>query len=138
MRFPDRDDVWLEPGELLVVPRGVEHQPSAPTAAPWPCWSAPRREHGQRRRGPHGRAPAASAPEHPGHGGEAAALSACCAGPARAGGDLLGPQAPGHRADSSGARPAIFAPRRSEEGATSTSPRLRSIASRTASATARA
>jgi len=30
MRFRDRADVWLEPGELLVVPRGVEHQPSAP------------------------------------------------------------------------------------------------------------
>jgi mannose-6-phosphate isomerase-like protein (cupin superfamily) len=30
MRFRDRDDVWLEPGELLVIPRGVEHQPSAP------------------------------------------------------------------------------------------------------------
>ncbi len=30
LRFRDRDDVWLEPGELLVVPRGVEHQPSAP------------------------------------------------------------------------------------------------------------
>ncbi len=30
MRFQDREDVWLEPGELLVVPRGVEHQPSAP------------------------------------------------------------------------------------------------------------
>ncbi len=30
MRFRDREDVWLEPGELLVVPRGVEHQPSAP------------------------------------------------------------------------------------------------------------
>jgi mannose-6-phosphate isomerase-like protein (cupin superfamily) len=23
-------DVWLEPGELLVVPRGVEHRPVAP------------------------------------------------------------------------------------------------------------
>jgi mannose-6-phosphate isomerase-like protein (cupin superfamily) len=41
MRFQDRDDVWLEPGELLVVPRGVEHQPARRTAAPWPCWSAP-------------------------------------------------------------------------------------------------
>ena len=29
MRFRDRE-VWLEPGEMLVVPRGVEHQPVAP------------------------------------------------------------------------------------------------------------
>ncbi len=29
MRFRDRD-VWLDPGEMLVVPRGVEHQPVAP------------------------------------------------------------------------------------------------------------
>jgi mannose-6-phosphate isomerase-like protein (cupin superfamily) len=28
MRFRDRE-VWLEPGEFLVVPRGVEHQPVA-------------------------------------------------------------------------------------------------------------
>ena len=29
MRFRDRD-VWLDPGELIVVPRGVEHCPVAP------------------------------------------------------------------------------------------------------------
>jgi mannose-6-phosphate isomerase-like protein (cupin superfamily) len=29
MRFRDRE-VWLDPGEMLVVPRGVEHQPVAP------------------------------------------------------------------------------------------------------------
>ncbi len=29
MQFRDRD-VWLEPGELIVVPRGVEHKPVAP------------------------------------------------------------------------------------------------------------
>lgn len=29
MRFRDRD-VWIEPGEFLVVPRGVEHCPVAP------------------------------------------------------------------------------------------------------------
>lgn len=29
MKFRDRD-VWLEPGEMLVVPRGVEHKPVAP------------------------------------------------------------------------------------------------------------
>ena len=29
MDFRDRQ-VWLEPGELLVVPRGVEHKPYAP------------------------------------------------------------------------------------------------------------
>lgn len=29
MRFRDRD-VWLEEGELLIVPRGVEHLPVAP------------------------------------------------------------------------------------------------------------
>jgi len=29
MRFRDRD-VWLGPGEMLVVPRGVEHKPVAP------------------------------------------------------------------------------------------------------------
>ncbi len=29
MRFRDRD-VWLEPGEFLIVPRGVEHLPVAP------------------------------------------------------------------------------------------------------------
>lgn len=28
MRFRDRD-VWLDPGEMLVVPRGVEHKPVA-------------------------------------------------------------------------------------------------------------
>jgi mannose-6-phosphate isomerase-like protein (cupin superfamily) len=28
IRFRDRD-VWLEPGELIVVPRGVEHKPVA-------------------------------------------------------------------------------------------------------------
>lgn len=29
MRFRDRE-VWLDPGELIVVPRGVEHCPVAP------------------------------------------------------------------------------------------------------------
>lgn len=29
MRFRDRD-VWLEPGEMIVVPRGIEHCPVAP------------------------------------------------------------------------------------------------------------
>jgi len=29
LEFRDRQ-VWLEPGELLVVPRGVEHRPNAP------------------------------------------------------------------------------------------------------------
>ena len=29
MRFRDRD-VWLEPGEFIIVPRGVEHMPVAP------------------------------------------------------------------------------------------------------------
>jgi mannose-6-phosphate isomerase-like protein (cupin superfamily) len=29
MRFRDRD-VWLEPGEMIVVPRGVEHCPVVP------------------------------------------------------------------------------------------------------------
>jgi mannose-6-phosphate isomerase-like protein (cupin superfamily) len=29
IQFRDRD-VWLEPGELLTVPRGVEHRPVAP------------------------------------------------------------------------------------------------------------
>jgi mannose-6-phosphate isomerase-like protein (cupin superfamily) len=29
MRFRDRD-VWIEPGEFLIVPRGVEHLPVAP------------------------------------------------------------------------------------------------------------
>lgn len=29
MRFRDRE-VWLEPGEFIVVPRGVEHMPVAP------------------------------------------------------------------------------------------------------------
>ena len=29
MRFRDRD-VWLEPGEFIIVPKGVEHLPVAP------------------------------------------------------------------------------------------------------------
>jgi mannose-6-phosphate isomerase-like protein (cupin superfamily) len=29
MEFQDRDAVWIEPGEMLVVPRGVEHRPVA-------------------------------------------------------------------------------------------------------------
>lgn len=29
MQFRDREE-WLEPGELIVVPRGVEHRPVAP------------------------------------------------------------------------------------------------------------
>lgn len=29
MRFRDRD-VWLDPGEFIIVPRGVEHMPVAP------------------------------------------------------------------------------------------------------------
>lgn len=29
MQLRDRD-IWLEPGELLIVPRGVEHRPVAP------------------------------------------------------------------------------------------------------------
>lgn len=29
IRFRDRD-VWLDEGELIVIPRGVEHQPVAP------------------------------------------------------------------------------------------------------------
>ncbi len=29
MEFRDRE-VWLEPGEMIVVPRGVEHRPNAP------------------------------------------------------------------------------------------------------------
>ncbi len=29
MEFRDRE-VWIEPGEMLVVPRGVEHRPVAP------------------------------------------------------------------------------------------------------------
>jgi mannose-6-phosphate isomerase-like protein (cupin superfamily) len=29
MEFRDRDAVWIEPGEMLVVPRGVEHRPVA-------------------------------------------------------------------------------------------------------------
>ena len=32
MQFRDRE-VWLEPGELIVVPRGVEHRPVAPEEA---------------------------------------------------------------------------------------------------------
>ena len=32
MEFRDHE-VWLEPGELLVVPRGVEHRPCAPEEA---------------------------------------------------------------------------------------------------------
>lgn len=30
MDFPDRE-VWLDEGELLIVPRGVEHRPVAPS-----------------------------------------------------------------------------------------------------------
>lgn len=29
MRFRDRE-VWLEPGEFIIVPKGVEHLPAAP------------------------------------------------------------------------------------------------------------
>ena len=29
MQFRDRDE-WIEPGEFIVVPRGVEHRPVAP------------------------------------------------------------------------------------------------------------
>ena len=29
MEFRDRQDVWLETGEFLVVPRGIEHRPVA-------------------------------------------------------------------------------------------------------------
>lgn len=29
MRFRDRD-IWVEPGEFIIVPRGVEHMPVAP------------------------------------------------------------------------------------------------------------
>lgn len=29
MRFRDRD-VWLDPGEFIIVPRGVDHMPVAP------------------------------------------------------------------------------------------------------------
>ena len=29
MRFRDRD-VWVEPGEFIIVPRGIEHMPVAP------------------------------------------------------------------------------------------------------------
>ena len=32
MRFRDRD-VWVEPGEFVIVPRGVEHLPIAPEEA---------------------------------------------------------------------------------------------------------
>ncbi len=32
MQFRDRD-VWLEPGQMLIVPRGVEHRPVAPEEA---------------------------------------------------------------------------------------------------------
>ena len=32
MRFRDRD-VWVEPGEFVIVPRGVEHLPIAPDEA---------------------------------------------------------------------------------------------------------
>lgn len=32
MRFRDRD-VWVEPGEFVIVPRGVEHLPMAPEEA---------------------------------------------------------------------------------------------------------
>jgi mannose-6-phosphate isomerase-like protein (cupin superfamily) len=31
MRFRDRE-VWIEPGEFLIVPKGVEHLPIAPDA----------------------------------------------------------------------------------------------------------
>jgi mannose-6-phosphate isomerase-like protein (cupin superfamily) len=30
LRFRDREDVWLEEGELYVVPHGVDHLPVAP------------------------------------------------------------------------------------------------------------
>lgn len=30
LQFRDREDVWLGPGELVVVPAGVEHRPVAP------------------------------------------------------------------------------------------------------------
>jgi mannose-6-phosphate isomerase-like protein (cupin superfamily) len=30
IQLRDRDDIWLEPGEFYVVPRGVEHRPVAP------------------------------------------------------------------------------------------------------------
>lgn len=30
IEFRDREDVWLGAGELVVVPRGVEHRPVAP------------------------------------------------------------------------------------------------------------
>jgi len=33
MRFRDQDDVTLEIGEMLIVPRGVEHLPIAPDGA---------------------------------------------------------------------------------------------------------
>jgi mannose-6-phosphate isomerase-like protein (cupin superfamily) len=32
MRFRDRD-VWVEPGEFIIVPHGVEHMPVAPEEA---------------------------------------------------------------------------------------------------------
>ena len=57
LRMRDRDDVVLEPGELFVVPRGVDHQPVAdgethllliePTGTPntgYEETAAPRRE----------------------------------------------------------------------------------------------
>lgn len=33
LEFRDRDDLWLEAGDLYVVPRGVEHRPVAPAGA---------------------------------------------------------------------------------------------------------
>ncbi|MFK5955583.1 MAG: cupin domain-containing protein [Planctomycetota bacterium] len=33
IRFRDRDDVVLEVGEMLIVPRGMEHLPIAPNGA---------------------------------------------------------------------------------------------------------
>jgi mannose-6-phosphate isomerase-like protein (cupin superfamily) len=33
LRDPDERDVWVEPGELIVIPHGVEHCPVAPAGA---------------------------------------------------------------------------------------------------------
>ena len=33
LRDPDERDVWVEPGELIVIPHGVEHCPVAPEGA---------------------------------------------------------------------------------------------------------
>lgn len=33
LRDPDERDLWLEPGELVVVPHGVEHCPVAPAGS---------------------------------------------------------------------------------------------------------